>query len=86
MGLNWPPLSSPEDLLDLTDLCLDFAPHLFIGAFSFHPGIIAEFPDDLLDLPLGLMELAFRLVRLTGFHGFSPRRRHSAARGLLASR
>jgi hypothetical protein len=49
----------PHNLLDLTDLCLDFAGYLFSGTFSFQLWIIAQFPGDLLDLALHYMPLTF---------------------------
>jgi hypothetical protein len=52
----------PKDPLDLTDLFLNFAGYLFTGTFGFQIWIIAQFPDDLLDLTLHFVKLAFRLV------------------------
>jgi hypothetical protein len=37
----------PQNILDMTDLFLNFAGYLFIGAFSFQLRMIAEFPGDL---------------------------------------
>jgi hypothetical protein len=51
-----------DDLLDLTDLFLNFAGFAFFFTFCFQVLIIAQFPGDLLALTLDLMPLAFRLV------------------------
>lgn len=64
----------PHNLLDLTDLFLDFAGQLFAGTFGFQLRIIAEFPGDLLNLAFRLVKRSFRLVLHARFHGFpSPR-------------
>jgi hypothetical protein len=62
----------PQNLLDLTDLFLNFAGYLFIGTFSFQLWIIAEFPGDLLELTLYFVKLALRLVLRAGFQVFIP--------------
>jgi len=51
-----------DDLLDLTDLFLNIAGVAFIFTFCFQVWIIVQLPDDLFDLALDLMLLAFRLV------------------------
>ena len=55
----------PQNLLDLTDLFLNFAGYLFTGAFGFQLWIIAQFPGDLLDLTLNLVKRALCLVSRT---------------------
>jgi hypothetical protein len=52
----------PHNLLDLTELFLNFAGYLLIGTFSFQAWIIAQFPGHLLDLALHFMPRAFCLV------------------------
>jgi hypothetical protein len=52
----------PDDLLDLTDLFLDFAGSSFIFAFGFQAGVHPKFSGDLPDFPSNLMPLAFCLV------------------------
>jgi hypothetical protein len=69
----YPPFSLlPKDLLDLTDLFLNFAGCLFTGAFGFQLWIIAQITDNLLDLTLYFVKRTFRLVLRTGFHGVPP--------------
>jgi hypothetical protein len=58
----------PQNLLDLTDLSLNFAGYLFTSTFSFQLWIIAEFPGDLLDLTLHFVKLSFLLVPNARFH------------------
>ena len=55
----------PQDLLDLSDLFLNFAGSLFVLAFGFQIGIHADFPGDLLDLALHFVNLAFVLPYFT---------------------
>jgi hypothetical protein len=51
----------PQELLDFADLFLNFAGSLFVFAFGFQLGILADFPGDLLDFALYFVKLASRL-------------------------
>ena len=62
----------PQDILDLADFFLNFAGSLFVFAFGFQLGILADFPGYLLDLALHFVKLAFCLVLCAGFHGIPP--------------
>ncbi len=62
----------PQNLFGLTDLFLNLAGYIFIGSFSFQPGIIAEFPGTLLDLTLHFMKRSFHLVPDARFHCIPP--------------
>jgi len=62
----------PQNLLDLTDLFLNFAGSLFVLTFGFHLGIHTEFPGDLFELTPRFVIIAFRLVLRAGFHGIPP--------------
>jgi hypothetical protein len=54
------PLSLPsQNLLDLTDLFLNFAGYLFGFAFALQLGIIDDFPGHFLDFTLCFVKLAF---------------------------
>jgi len=71
-GVDPPHSLLPEDLLDLTDLFLQFAGCLFVFSLRFQLGIHAEFSGDLLQLTLYFVKRAFRLVLRAGFHGIPP--------------
>ena len=59
----------PQNLLDLTDLFLNFAGYPFTSAFGLQLWIISQFPGDLLNLALHFVKRAFRLVPDARFHG-----------------
>jgi hypothetical protein len=62
----------PQELLDLADLFLNFAGSLFVFAFGFQLGILADFPCDLLEFTRHFVKLACCLVLRAGFHGIPP--------------
>ena len=62
----------PQNLLDLADLFLNFAGCLFVFPFGFQLGIHADFSDDLLQLTLCFVKLAFRLILRARFNGIPP--------------
>ena len=69
------PLSlRPQNILDLTDLFLNFAGSLFVFSCSFQIAIHDNFTGDLLVLTLYFVKLAFHLVPRARFHGISPLR------------
>jgi hypothetical protein len=51
---------------------LNFAGQLFFFAIGFQIGISDGIPNDLLDLSLRFVQIAFGFVSLTGFHGVPP--------------
>lgn len=57
-----------ENLLDLTDLLLNFAGDLFVLAFGFGVGIVGDLADLLFDRPLHLVDGSFQLVFCARFH------------------
>ncbi len=52
----------PNELLDLADIFLSFPGRNIVFAFVFQVGIHDNFPGDLLDLTLHLVQLAFCIV------------------------
>ena len=56
----------------MADLFLNFPGSLFVFAFGFQLGILAEFPGDLLEFTRHFVKLAFRLVLRAGFQGIPP--------------
>jgi hypothetical protein len=52
----------PHGLFDLADVLVSFPCNIYVFAFGFQVGINAEFPGDLLDRALHLVQLDFCLV------------------------
>ena len=62
----------PQDLLDLTDLLLQFAGYLFGFTFGLQGGVIGDFPGHFLGLTLCFVKGAIRFVLRAGLHDIPP--------------